>query len=72
MIGMAKNEMKLMIDIQSPIPLELRAIWRLPYNDMVFILILMVSKLVRKLKRGASGKATAKNAMNPIWIIASL
>ena len=72
LIGMAKKEMKLMMDIQLPIPLELRAICLLPYYPMVFNLIMISSKLVRKLKRGANGKDTAKNAMKPIWITASL
>ena len=71
-IGMAKNEMKLTMDIQFPIPLAHKEIFRRPYSSINLSLIIISSKFVRKENRGAKGNATAKKAMKPIWMIPSL
>ena len=62
---MAKYEMKLMIDIQLPMPFVHYETLRLPYVPIVCNLIFISSRLVRKEKSGAKGNAVAKNAMKP-------
>ena len=64
--GIAKKEIKPMIDIQLPIPFEATAWLLRPYSLIVCNLILISNRFVKKEKRGANGKAKAKNAMKPI------
>ena len=65
LIGMAKKEMKFMIDIQLPIPADYLAMSRLPYFAIIFSLICTSMTFVRKQNRGARGNETAKKAMKP-------
>lgn len=65
LIGMAKKDMKCMIDIQLPIPEEQSARPRFSYFVIIRSLIKTSSILVRKEKSGASGNETAKKAMKP-------
>lgn len=71
-MGIAKYVIKVTIDIQFPTPLEQVAIGRLPNSAKVFNLIAISKRFVRNEKSGARGKTTAKKAMKPIYITASL
>lgn len=64
--------MKAMMLFQLPMPLVPCAKFRRPYFDICYILMAISSRLVRKEKSGAKGKAVVKKAMKPSWIAASL
>lgn len=64
-MGMAKYEMKFMIELQLPIPPVHSDMFLLPYFAIWLSLMSTSSKLVKKEKRGAKGNAVAKNAIKP-------
>ena len=64
-MGIAKYEMKLMIDDQFPMVLVHSATLRRPYLAICCSLILISSRFVRNENSGAKGKAVAKNAIKP-------